>query len=170
MLSRAERLIGAGLKDRRRRFDARASVAISDLARQGALDGSVHRERMHALCAAELHARATAITRRLLKSHKAINAPATDEYRQEAKDWIAALTVEEGTDLRRHLWKPRSASGERGLPDNLNAELQHEVDGAHATIDNAFDRLQCDRVERILRWAKRKIPGVGKMVRVTLSR
>jgi hypothetical protein len=120
---------------------------------------------MHALCADELHARIAAITRRLLRSHKAISAPPSDEYREVAKEWIASMVADEAKDLWRHLWRPRAAQGENGIPDSLDTERQRELDRAYVAIDKAFDGLRRDRTERILRWTMRTMPSLGTLLR-----
>jgi hypothetical protein len=170
MLARAERLVAAGLADRRRRFDADASAVISTFARKGTYGGSSHKQHMHAVCVEELHLRTAAITRRLLRSHKSISAPPSNEYRQAAKDWIAVQVADEAKNLKRHMWKPRAAIGERGEPDGLDAETRLEVESVYAVIDQKFDDMQHDRIERALRWATRTMPPLGRAVRAMLSR
>jgi hypothetical protein len=161
VVARAERMVNAEIADRRRMFGPVIGRATADFSIAGGFGGSGHRRHLHQLCAKELHERARVLARAFLNAHTAIGACASQEHRRSAKGWIARTVKTEAGELQQFLWAPRAALGETGEPDDLQVESIREIEIAYARIDNEFDRLERDRVERLRRWVVRASRAVS---------
>jgi hypothetical protein len=151
VLARAERLLETKREERRREFPHEVNKVASACAKAGVYAGSAHRERAHQICTAELHTRTSAAVDSVLEAHGALSASPSGAHRRACKDWIAACIAAEAGELEQHLQWPYPSTP-NSLYDDLKAATQSERDGAFARIDNAFDRLGREVVERAWRW------------------
>jgi hypothetical protein len=155
LIARAQRLVAARMEERRRAFTPIANTIGSDMAKAGVHSGSAHQQLIRKHCADELHQRVRLLVTSVLEAHDAMSAPPSAALRTASKDWLAKRANVEEEDLERFLCKPNPAFGESGKPDNLLTVAGSEIESAYAEIDNAFDRLQRDRIERALRMVTR---------------
>lgn len=164
VLARAERLVEPKRTNLRVAFATEAEAMESSAVKDGHRLSGPFPAQMHAMCAAQLHARVTLAVDKLLESHRAMRASPSDVHRHACKQWIARRVAVEAEDLQQHLRGPDIGSagpGRDNEPNPLRAEAQHETASAHAAIDREFDQLKRHRVERVARWTVRLLRAVA---------
>lgn len=162
LLARVDTLADSWLAVRRSQFATTTGHADTAAVKAGALNGSGHRLQMHELCATELVERREHLCKLLLATHKAMSGSPRPAIQTAAKDWSAARLHHEATELARLLPQPQTAFGDHRAPDTLTAECEREIKTANAVIDNAFDALLRDRVERVVRWIARTTGALAR--------
>jgi hypothetical protein len=161
VIQRAKPLVEAEMAKLRRDFVDKAAQHKAASVKAGTYGSSVSREAAHNLCAAELHTRVALTISRLFATHERMSAPPSNEHRRACKDWIAQRVAKEVDDLQQlDIFRlPRA------YPDDLQKDVKRERARAFARIDNAFDALSRDWIERFWRWSVR----VYKVARAALG-
>ena len=135
-------------------------------AKAGAFGGSAHRQELRRLCADELHRRSVLTVDALLSEHTNMSESPRDAVTADCKNWLANRIAEEAADLQRHLWRPRPAFGESGVPDNLDASCKAEIESVFAHVDSYMGQLRRERTERGIRRATRVLAWIRKALRL----
>ena len=150
VLARAEQLISAQRRTDRREFMRTIGKLETAAEKAGDFGGIAHQEAVRAACENELHRRTKWLLGQLLQSHDAMSAPASENFRSACKDWIDKQIASDADDLQQFLIFNRVQH-----PEDLNFQSRPEIVSANAEIDNRFEQLQRNRIERALRWIVR---------------
>jgi hypothetical protein len=151
------------MAERRRSFVLSVTKATSMFAKNCSHNGSAHRHHTHGLLAKELHERAGLLLQGIVESHKAMHAAPSDEQRSACKHWIATRFAQASEEMGIFYLKQIHLEGTN--PQTVfDTEVRREIQSAYAHIDNAFQLLERNYVERFGRFMVRILRPLWSMI------